>query len=116
MRKARAQCIGMRMLKLVLALMLTVNGTGWSAASGAAPADAGPPAHHEHAGMMHMAGAGDCCVEETMDCECGCMVPQLAGFGVPAAVRGFATLAAPAHSPRAHHPLSPWTTPFRPPA
>ncbi|MDP9198772.1 MAG: hypothetical protein M3O07_06105 [Pseudomonadota bacterium] len=106
----------MRMLKLALALMLTLNGSGWSAASGASPADAGPPAHHEQADMMHMAGAGDCCDEETMDCECGCMVPQLAGFGVPAAVRGFATLAAPAHCQRAQHPLSSWTTPFRPPA
>jgi hypothetical protein len=107
----------MRMLKLVLALLLTLNGTGWSAASGAAPADPGPPAHHEHAGMRHMTGdAGACCDEETMDCECGCMVPQLAVFGVPAADRGFAILAAPAHYPRAHHPLSPWTTPFRPPA
>lgn len=105
------------MIKLLLPLMLILNGAGWSAASGAAPAaDPGPPAHPEHAGMMHMADAGDCCEEETMDCECGCMVPQLAGFGVPAAVRGFATLAAPAHCQRAHHPLSPWATPFRPPA
>jgi hypothetical protein len=98
------------MIKLLLPLMLILNGAGWPAANGATPADADPPAHHESS------GTGDCCDEEIMNCECGCTIPHLAGFGVPPAVRGYATPTAPAHCPRAHHPLSSWTTPFRPPA
>jgi hypothetical protein len=112
------------MMQLVLTLTLTLNGAGWSAAGGAALADAGPPAHQAHAGMLHMdghdgsfpSGAGDCCDEETMDCECGCIVPHPAGCGVAAAVRGNATPLPPADYPRAHHPLNLRTPPFRPPA
>jgi len=114
-------------LRLLLALLLTLNAALSAAApvaTGMTPGDAAPAGHHGHEGMAGMdrdgpapgQHAGDCCDEMPADCDCRCALSQPAALRIALSSSGHAT-APPAATPEtARRPSTTITTPFRPPA
>jgi hypothetical protein len=109
------------MIRALLAAILLLNaGAPSAAAADTAPVDAGQSQHAGH--DMPMDGdpsghpATDCCNDGSMDCPCGCLVPQPGAPHFVTTIRTRDVAAEPAVVVILRHPAEPVTSPFRPPA